>query len=223
MTSQLLIRSLLLRNRIPSHCLGSVTSIFKISRSYASTQPKSSSSLTEAKQRSELSEEVKPLGEKIKENTKTASYMGVILLGITVTGVMFFAIFRELFSSQSPNNVYSEALEKCKNDTRIQDALGAPIKGFGEETRRGRRRHVAHTVYEKDGRLYMRMQFYIQGIRNKGTVHLEMRMNDKGKYEYRYLFVQLDYYPHQTIVLEDNRSSDPVPQGNQGYSLQTLN
>lgn len=28
--------------------------------------------------------------------------------------------------------------------------------------------------------------------------------------EYRYLFVQLDHYPHTTIILEDNRANDPV-------------
>lgn len=58
-------------------------------------------------------------------------------------------------------------------DTRIQDALGSPIKGFGEENRRRRRQHVAHSIYERNGKKYIRMQFYIQGIRNKATVHLE--------------------------------------------------
>lgn len=60
-------------------------------------------------------------------------------------------------------------------DHRIQDALGAPIKGYGEETRRRRRQHVAHQKFERDGVPHMRMQFYIQGIRNKATVHLEVR------------------------------------------------
>lgn len=163
MTSQVLLRPFLLRQRFSStyFCVQQ-----NVCRLY-STKP--TRALSEAKHRSELSEDVKPLGEKIKENTKTASYMGVILLGVGVTGIMFYAIFRELFSSKSPNNVYSEALDKCKNDPRIQDALGSPIKGYGEETRRGRRRHVAHSIYEKDGRTFMRMQFYIQGCRNKGT------------------------------------------------------
>lgn len=52
---------------------------------------------------------------------------------------------------------------------------GEPIKAFGEESRRGRRRHVSHAVYEQNGRKHMRMQFYIQGIRKRGTVHLEVR------------------------------------------------
>lgn len=29
--------------------------------------------------------------------------------------------------------------------------------------------------------------------------------------EYRYLFVQLDHYPHTTIIIEDNRAYDPSP------------
>ncbi|XP_063702841.1 mitochondrial import inner membrane translocase subunit Tim21 [Culicoides brevitarsis] len=214
MTSQIMLRPFLLRHRLPS------TFQMLSQRQYC----RPARAIAEAKQSSELSEDVRPLGEKIKENTKTASYMGIILAGVGVTGIMFYAIFRELFSSQSPNNVYSEALDKCKNDTRIQDALGVPIKGYGEETRRGRRRHAAHTIYEKDGRTYMRMQFYLQGCRNKGTVYLEKRMNDAGKYEYRYLFVQMSYYPHETIVLEDNRINDPQPLAQQSkeFSFPTL-
>jgi import inner membrane translocase subunit TIM21 len=89
--------------------------------------------------------------------------------------------------------------------------LGQPIKGYGEETRRRRRTHVAHQIYLKDGIQHMRLQFHIQGIRNKATVHADMRMNSSGKYEYRYLFAQLDSYPHTTIIIEDNRLSDPFP------------
>lgn len=58
-------------------------------------------------------------------------------------------------------------------NTRIQDLLGTPIKGYGEETRRRRRQHVAHSLYERNGKKFIRMQFYIQGIRNKATVQLE--------------------------------------------------
>lgn len=39
--------------------------------------------------------------------------MGIILLGVGVTGVMFYAIFNELFSSNSPQAIYTIALEKC--------------------------------------------------------------------------------------------------------------
>ncbi len=38
------------------------------------------------------------------------------------------------------------ASEKCIAHPKVQDMLGEPIKAFGEETRRGRRRHVG-SVY----------------------------------------------------------------------------
>lgn len=76
-------------------------------------KPIAESSITASSERADISTDVRPLGEKIKENTKTASYLGVILFGCAVTGVMFFAIFRELLSSSSPQNIYSEALKMC--------------------------------------------------------------------------------------------------------------
>ena len=78
----------------------------------------------------------------MKETTKTASYLGVIIGGLGVTGAIFYIIFKELFSSESPNNIFSAALDKCIENTKVQDMLGAPIKGHGEESRRGRHRHV---------------------------------------------------------------------------------
>nr|CAD7413909.1 unnamed protein product [Timema poppensis] len=146
--------------------------------------------------------------EQVKETTKTATYWGIVIAGFGLTGVLFYAIFNELFSSKSPNSVYGRSLERCLNEPRIKDALGEPIKGFGEETRRGRRRHVSHLNYERDGKKYLRMKFYLQGIRQKATVHLEMMENDRGKFEYRYLFAQLDDYPRNSIILEDNRYNE---------------
>lgn len=123
---------------------------------------------------SEIDVNVKPLGEKVKETTKTASYLGVILLGVGVTGSLFYAVFNELFSSKSPNNVYAKASKRCISDPRIEDKLGLPIMAYGEESRRGRRQHVSHVVYEKEGRKHLRMKFYLKGSFTKGTVHLEM-------------------------------------------------
>lgn len=57
----------------------------------------------------------------------------------------------------------------------FQDALGYPIKAYGEESRRRRRTHIAHQEYLKEGRKYMRLTFHIQGIRNKATVQCDMR------------------------------------------------
>ncbi|CAG4998442.1 unnamed protein product [Parnassius apollo] len=175
----------------------------KYARLYSTNK---TSDLTKSQERADVSTDVRPLGEKIKETTKTVSYTGVILVGVGVTGVIFYYVFRELFSSNSPNSIYSVALEKCKNDPRVEDALGAPIKGYGEETTRRRRTHVSHAIYEKDGIKHMRMRFYIKGIRNKAVVELDMKQNEYGNYMCRYLLVQLDDYSGKTFIIEDNRA-----------------
>lgn len=89
---------------------------------YYSTEKQSG--LARSQDRSQVSADVRPLGEKIKETTKTATYTGVILMGVGVTGVIFYYVFRELFSSNSPNSIYSEALDKCKNVSRKCNILG---------------------------------------------------------------------------------------------------
>ncbi|XP_034945854.1 mitochondrial import inner membrane translocase subunit Tim21 [Chelonus insularis] len=144
----------------------------------------------------------------VKEHTKSAWYFSVIIAGLGVTAFMFFAVLSELFSDKSPNSIYSKAVERCMNDPKVIDALGEPIKAYGEETRRGRRRHVSHLVYMHNDRTYMRMQFYIQGARKRGTVHLEVRENNKGQFVYRYLFIQLEDLLNTVIVLEDNRATE---------------
>lgn len=142
--------------------------------SYNQLRWKSNKDALATSTRSEVGTDVKPIGEKVKETTKTASYLGVILLGVGVTGALFYAVFNELFSSKSPNNVYTKAAKRCLNDPRIQDSLGQPITTYGEETRRGRRQHVSHLKYEKNGKKHLRMKFYLQGTFRKGTVQLEM-------------------------------------------------
>ncbi|XP_063983289.1 mitochondrial import inner membrane translocase subunit Tim21 [Diachasmimorpha longicaudata] len=146
--------------------------------------------------------------EVVKENTKSAWYVSVIIAGVGVTAVMFYAIFRELFSGKSPNSVYSKALDRIMRDPKVLDALGEPIKAFGEENRRGRRRHVSHTVYMHNDKQYMRMQFYVQGLRKRGTVHLEVREDDSGNFVYRYLFLQLEDMLRSVIIVEDNRAAE---------------
>lgn len=152
----------------------SILSLPTICQQLIRSKSNKDSSLTTSR-KTEVDANVKPLGEKVKETTKTVSYLGIILIGVGVTGTLFYAVFNELFSSKSPNNVYSKAAKLCVNDTRIQDKLGYPIKTYGEETRRGRRRHVSHVTYfGKDGKQHLRMKFYLKGSVFTGTAHLDV-------------------------------------------------
>lgn len=159
-------------------------------------------SLIEAKDKpfSELT-----FGEKVKQAGTDATYTGIVIAGIAVTGIMFYAIGRELFSGQSPSGVYSKAFKLCKKHEKVIETFGEPLKAYGEMTSRGRRRHVRHTEFDVDTVKHIRLMFYIEGPDNKGTVHVEAKQDDRGKYQFEYILVELSKYPRRTIVVEDNR------------------
>ncbi|XP_074998282.1 mitochondrial import inner membrane translocase subunit Tim21 isoform X2 [Calonectris borealis] len=130
------------------------------------------------------------------------------LLSAAQRGGLFYVIFKELFSSSSPSKIYGDALEKCRSHPEIIGVFGESIKGYGEATRRGRRQLVSHIEYVKDGLKHMRLKFYIEGSEpgKRGTVHVEVKENpERGRFEVRYIFVDVDTYPRRTIVIEDNR------------------
>ncbi|KAG8442257.1 hypothetical protein GDO86_011164 [Hymenochirus boettgeri] len=117
--------------------------------------------------------------QKVKNAGRDFTYFIVVLVGIGVTGALFYVVFKELFSSSSPSKIYGEALNKCRSHPEVVAAFGEPIKGYGETTRRGRRQHVSHIEYVKDGMKCMRLKFYIEGSepRKQGTVHIEVKEN----------------------------------------------
>lgn len=146
--------------------------------------------------------------QKVKEAGRDFTYLIVVLIGLGVTGGLLYVVFQELFSSSSPNKIYGKAFNKVKLDPEVIGAFGEPIKCYGETTRRGRRQQVSHVEYLKDGLKHMRLKFYIEGSEPglKGTVHSESKENpETGKYEFRYIFVDVDTYPRRTIIVEDNR------------------
>lgn len=152
---------------------------------------------------------VKPsTAQKVKDAGKDFSYLVVVLVGLGVTGGLLYVVFQELFSTSSPNQVYGKAFNRVKSHPEVIGAFGEPIKCYGETTRRQRRQHVSHSEYLKDGLKHMRLKFYIEGSEPglTGTVHSESKENiETGKYEFRYIFVDIDTYPRRTIIVEDNR------------------
>lgn len=75
----------------------------------------------------------------VKDAGKTVWYTGIVICGFIATGAILFAVIKELFWSQSPQSIYSDALKKCTEFPRICDLLGEPITGFCDGSgRRGR-------------------------------------------------------------------------------------
>lgn len=146
--------------------------------------------------------------QKVKDAGRDFTYFIVVLIGLGVTGGLLYVVFQELFSSSSPNKIYGKAFDLVRLHPEVIGAFGEPIKCYGETTRRGRRQQVSHVEYLKDGLKYMRLKFYIEGSEpgRKGTVHSESKENpETGRYEFRYIFVEVDTYPRRTIIIEDNR------------------
>jgi import inner membrane translocase subunit TIM21 len=173
------------------------------SRQRLKTKESSGSSVVESKEKpfSELT-----LGEKVQRAGKDATYTGIIIVGVAVTGLMFFAIGRELFSGQSPSGIYSRAVKLCNNSEQVRDAVGEPMKAYGEMNRRGRRRFVRHAEYEVDGVKRMKVQFYVEGPQNKGTVFVDVKQDARGKYQFEYVLLETENFPRRVIVVEDNRA-----------------
>ncbi|KAG7167084.1 Mitochondrial import inner membrane translocase subunit Tim21-like, partial [Homarus americanus] len=114
-------------------------------------------------------------GHKAKEATRTTYYTAVVVLGVGVTGLMMYSVFKELLFSFSPQTVYSAAVEN-------------------------------HLSYEVEGNKGLRIKFHLKGQRRTATANLDARETSSG-WEFRYLFVQLDSYPYEVIVIEDNRGT----------------
>ncbi|XP_053427926.1 mitochondrial import inner membrane translocase subunit Tim21 [Nycticebus coucang] len=158
--------------------------------------------------RSQRAETAVSTSQKVKEAGRDFTYLIVVLIGISITGGLFYTVFKELFSSFSPNKIYGKALEKCRTHPEVIGVFGEPVKGYGETTRRGRRQHVSFIEYVKDGLKHTRVKFYIEGSEpgKQGTVHVEVKENpESGKCDFRYIFVEVESYPRRTIVIEDNR------------------
>lgn len=202
-----LAKSLLLRGNHRNQVVSCFTVYQRIQTTSCNFEQENRKSLSVESNKTQISKDVKPVTERIKQTTKDAANISVILAGLGVAAVIFYAVFKEFFSSKSPTSVFTQALKKCKNDPRVTEALGAPIKGRGEMTSRGRARHVSFAEYEKNGKTYLRLKFYLRGSINSATVQCETTRESYKSY-FRYLFVELDTYPHKVIIVEDNRLID---------------
>lgn len=85
----------------------------------------------------------------MKEKAENTFFYAVLVASVGALGVLCYFLFEQFFSVDSPQKIYSNALSMIRADDRCEEIFGNPIAGFGEETSRGRRRHVAHQKYRK--------------------------------------------------------------------------
>ncbi|KAF9939764.1 mitochondrial import inner membrane translocase subunit tim21 [Modicella reniformis] len=144
--------------------------------------------------------------------TKTTTNYAVIATGVVLVGAIGYAIISELFGSNSDTHIFGNALEKVRNDVKLQDIFGSSIKGYGEPSsskRRRNRRIQSQVVLDTEGKEHLLMRFYVEGPDNEGTAHLEMVKDQRGNWEYKYLFVDIPggVRPAQRVFVEYNKNA----------------
>lgn len=148
--------------------------------------------------------------EKVVTATKTTTNYAVIGAGVVLVGAIGYAIISELFGNNSDTHIFGDALEKVRNNEKLTDVLGSPVKGFGEPSsskRRRNRRIHSQVVLDAEGKEHLLMRFFVEGPDNEGTAHLEMIKDQRGNWEYKYLFVDVPggVRPAQRIFVEYNK------------------
>ncbi|VDM57400.1 unnamed protein product [Angiostrongylus costaricensis] len=140
---------------------------------------------------------------KVTEKASNTLLYAAVTGGLGILGVFVYLLAREFLAEGSPQKFYS-ALALIRRDETCRELFGPTIAGFGEETSRGRRRHVAHHKYQKDGKQRIRVLFHLKGERDEGIAQAEMEQQD-GKWHWRFLYVETKRRPKTTHVLIDSR------------------
>ena len=79
----------------------------------------------------QVSTHVRPI-QKAKQVAKDTSYGLIVAVGGVLLVAMFYYLFTELFSRETPSGLYNESSKICLDDFEVRDALGTPIKVTAE-------------------------------------------------------------------------------------------
>uniref|UniRef100_A0AC34PWT2 Mitochondrial import inner membrane translocase subunit Tim21 n=1 Tax=Panagrolaimus sp. JU765 TaxID=591449 RepID=A0AC34PWT2_9BILA len=152
-------------------------------------------------------EQPKTTAQKVKKKAENTFYYVVFFGSVVALGALGYYFIEQFLAPDSPQTIYSKALKLVRQDDRCEDLYGPAIKGFGEDTGRGRRRHIAnHRWMTKDGEERVRIMFHVKGERHTGKVFAEVAKKD-GNWEDRFVYTVTDDTVPKTVVLLDNREN----------------
>ncbi|KAG0181520.1 mitochondrial import inner membrane translocase subunit tim21 [Apophysomyces sp. BC1034] len=145
--------------------------------------------------------------QKVVAASKATVNIGVIVTGVVVTGALVYFVTSELFGSQSSTSIFSDAVDRVRKNEELVEMLGEPIKGHGEPSRnrmKRNRRIRYQIVNDQQDQPHLFMRFYVEGPNNEGTGMVEMIKDEKDKWQYKQLFVDVpgQGLPSRRIYLE---------------------
>lgn len=89
----------------------------------------------------------------------------MVIFGITISGLIIYAVSSELFASNSPTKIFDQCTEILKKDKETQSILQEPIRYHAETSGGRRNRRVLSTlsVDPTTGREKMTVSFAVEG------------------------------------------------------------
>uniref|UniRef100_A0A7E4V2P8 Mitochondrial import inner membrane translocase subunit Tim21 n=1 Tax=Panagrellus redivivus TaxID=6233 RepID=A0A7E4V2P8_PANRE len=154
-------------------------------------------------------EEPKTTAQKVKKKAENTFFYLVFAGSVVALGALAYYFIEQFISIDSPQTIYSRTLKMVQNDDRVLDIFGGSLKGYGEDTGRGRRRHIANQRYvTKEGEERVRVMYHVKGNHRTGKVYAEVAKKD-GNWDYRMVYVLTDDTVPRNIILIDNREKDP--------------
>ncbi|KAF9452552.1 hypothetical protein P691DRAFT_804295 [Macrolepiota fuliginosa MF-IS2] len=123
-------------------------------------------------------------GGKVVRTASQTKNLTVILVGAGLAALLIYTITSELYSSNSPTNLFKDACERIQHNPRVLKYLNGPLTFYNNPPSlvrpRHRNRHVTSQVFiDANGQEHMIMTFYIQG-RMEGATQLPSEI---GYYE----------------------------------------
>ncbi|KAI5922603.1 import inner membrane translocase subunit tim-21 [Camillea tinctor] len=147
------------------------------------------------------------IAEKASRVTQQSVNLGLVMLGIVLTGGVGYFLYQDVFSPESKTAYFNRAVDRIKKDPGCLALLGEgkKITAHGDETMNKwrRARPISSTLKtDAQGNEHLVMHFYVEGPLNNGSVYVHLiRSAGHSDFEYKYFFV--DVKGHQRIYLEN--------------------
>ncbi|KAI8333945.1 TIM21-domain-containing protein [Chlamydoabsidia padenii] len=147
--------------------------------------------------------------QKVAAASKASFNLTVVAGGLALTAGLVYFIGSELFSSDSSTNIFSDAVDRVRSNQELVELLGTPIKGHGAPSRNRmkRNRRIQYQIVDDQfGKAHFFMKFYVEGPLNEGVGMVEMIKDEKDKWTYKQLFVDVpgQGLPSRRIHLDQN-------------------
>jgi import inner membrane translocase subunit TIM21 len=150
-------------------------------------------------------------GEKMARTTQQTFNIGIVLVGVLLTGGVATVLWLEVFSSNSKTAWFDRAADRVRADPKSRELLCGEgihskreIEAYGQPSwsRWARNRKIAsRTETDRAGLEHLHMHFYVEGPAAKGTVVMHMTRRPGEQFEYRLL--ALDVPGHKRHYLEN--------------------